>query len=48
MLAANCDGHPPDAHRKRVASERAEMERLDRHTLIEAEVAQPARLILLE
>ena len=44
MGAANGDGHPPDSHRKRIASERAEVQRLDGHALIEAEVAEAASL----
>ena len=47
MLAANRDGHPPDANRERIAPERAEVKRLDRNPFVKAEVAQAAGLACL-
>ena len=46
MLAANGDGHPPDADRERITPERTEVKRLDRNALIKAELTQAARFAL--
>ena len=48
MGAADGDGHPADPDRERIAPERAEVQRLDRNALVEAEVAQATGLAFLE
>ena len=42
MGTTDRDRHPPDADRKRIGTERAAMEWLDRNALVEAEVTQAA------
>ncbi len=45
---ADRDRHPADAHRQRIAAERAEVQRLDRDAFVEAELAQAAGLAFAE
>ena len=48
MDAANRDGHPPDPHRKWIASKGPEVERLNRHAGVKTKVAQAACFAELE
>lgn len=43
MSAANGNRHPPDPNSKRVAAERAKMERFNRHAFVKSKVAQAVR-----
>ena len=48
MGAADGDRHAADAHRQRIGAERAAVERLDRHALVEPEMAQAAGIAVAE
>jgi hypothetical protein len=48
MRAANGDGHPSDSHRQGIATDRALMERLNDHALIEPEVLEAAGFTILQ
>ena len=48
MAATDRDRHPADADGDRIATERAQVQRLDRDALVETEVAQTAALAAVQ